>query len=124
MPNGHPEREDQFPGHLHFIRWRLNGQRNFRNFTQGQDQCFCRRSRKGMADALSKMVDLGMYSKEVSPEEQAKGAWWIAVAKDAVLPPSMPITLSCRAEDNGLTRDELYNIFITGKIKTWGQAVT
>ena len=35
---------------------------------------------KGMADALSKMVDLGMYSKEVSPEEQAKGAWWVPVA--------------------------------------------
>ena len=36
---------------------------------------------KGMTDALTKMVDLGMYSKAVSPEEQAKGAWWIAVAK-------------------------------------------
>src|SRR5512138_3213844 len=41
---------------------------------------------KGMADALSGMVDLGMFSKEVSPEEQAKGAWWIGVAKDAVVP--------------------------------------
>ncbi|MCX6283984.1 MAG: substrate-binding domain-containing protein, partial [Bacteroidetes bacterium] len=41
---------------------------------------------KGMADALSKMVDLGMYSKEVSPEEKAKGAWSLACAKDAVLP--------------------------------------
>ena len=41
---------------------------------------------KGMTDALTGMVDLGMFSKSVSPEEQAKGAWWIAVAKDAVLP--------------------------------------
>ena len=41
---------------------------------------------KGMADALSRMVDLGMFSKEVSPEEKAKGAWYIGVAKDAVLP--------------------------------------
>ena len=41
---------------------------------------------KGMADALSKMVDLGMYSKEVSPEEKAKGALALACSKDAVLP--------------------------------------
>lgn len=40
---------------------------------------------KGMTDALNKMVDLGMYSKSVSNEEIQKGAWSIAVAKDAVL---------------------------------------
>lgn len=79
---------------------------------------------KGMADALSKMVDLGMYSKAVSPEEQAKGAWWIAVAKDAVLPtinganPFLPIL-----KKKGLTKQKFYDIFITGNIKTWGEAV-
>jgi phosphate transport system substrate-binding protein len=62
---------------------------------------------KGMADALSKMVDLGMYSKEVSPEEKAKGAWYIAVSKDAVLP---------------TTKQKFFDIFILGKIKTWGEA--
>ncbi|MEZ5199321.1 MAG: substrate-binding domain-containing protein [Bacteroidales bacterium] len=41
---------------------------------------------KGMADALSGMVDLGMFSRGISPEEKSKGCWWIAVAKDAVLP--------------------------------------
>jgi phosphate transport system substrate-binding protein len=79
---------------------------------------------KGMADALSQMVDLGMFSKEISPEEQAKGAWWVGVAKDAVLP-TINSDNPCIAEikANGLTKDELYNIFITGKTKTWGQAV-
>ena len=76
---------------------------------------------KGMADALSKMVDLGMYSKEVSPEEQAKGAWWVPVAKDAVLPTvnsSNPVMKELRMR--GLTRDQLYNIFIAESEKNWG----
>ncbi|MFA5816106.1 MAG: substrate-binding domain-containing protein [Bacteroidales bacterium] len=40
---------------------------------------------KGMTDALARMVDLGMFSREVSEAEVAKGAWKIAVTKDAVL---------------------------------------
>lgn len=79
---------------------------------------------KGMADALSKMVDLGMYSKEVSPEEQAKGAWWIAVANDAVLPTvnsANPVLKDLQAK--GMTKDQFYAIFITEQIKTWGQVI-
>jgi phosphate transport system substrate-binding protein len=79
---------------------------------------------KGMTDALSKMVDLGMFSKAVSPEEQAKGAWWIAVAKDAVLPTinsANPVLAELKKK--GLTRQKFYDIFISGNIKTWGQAV-
>ncbi len=78
---------------------------------------------KGMTDALSHMVDLGMFSKAVSPE-QAKGAWWIAVAKDAVLPTinaENPVLSDLKKK--GLTREKLYDIFITGKINTWGAAV-
>lgn len=77
---------------------------------------------KGMADALSGMVDLGMFSKAVSPEEQAKGAWWLAVAKDAVLP-----TINAgnpeiaRIRYHGMRRQELYDIFITGKCTRWGE---
>ena len=41
---------------------------------------------KGMADALGQVVDLGMVSREVYPAEIEKGAWWLAVAKDAVVP--------------------------------------
>ncbi len=79
---------------------------------------------KGMADALSGMVDLGMFSKEVSPEEQAKGAWWVGVAKDAVVPTinaDNPELKQIKA--TGMTHDELYDVFITGKSKTWGQAL-
>lgn len=79
---------------------------------------------KGMADALGGMVDMGMFSKEVSPEEQAKGAWWIPVAKDAVLPTissANPELKDIKAK--GLSREELHDIFITGKITTWGMAL-
>jgi phosphate transport system substrate-binding protein len=77
---------------------------------------------KGMADALSKMVDLAMYSKEVSPEEQAKGAWWLAVAKDAVLPTinqENPVLKEIKLK--GISRSTFNDIFIIGKVKTWGQ---
>jgi phosphate transport system substrate-binding protein len=79
---------------------------------------------KGMADALSHMVDLGMYSKSVSPEEQAKGAWWVAVSKDAVLPTinaNNPFLASLKAK--GLTKKKFYDIFVSGDCKTWGQAI-
>ena len=79
---------------------------------------------KGMTDAISKMVDLGMFSKEVSPEEQAKGAWWIPVAKDAVFPTinaDNPVLDILKRQ--GLTKQKLVDIFITGRITTWGQAV-
>jgi phosphate transport system substrate-binding protein len=77
---------------------------------------------KGMADALSKMVELAMYSKEVSPEEQAKGAWWIPVAKDAVLPTmnaENPVVKDIKLK--GLSRSTFNDIFINGSVKTWGQ---
>ncbi len=75
---------------------------------------------KGMTDALSGIVDLGMFSREISDVEKAKGVWWVAVTKDAVLPtinansPVLDIV-----KERGITRDEFIDIFINGKIKTW-----
>ena len=79
---------------------------------------------KGMADALSKMADLGMYSKEVSQEEIDKGAWWIAVTKDAVMA-TINSDNPCLKDitSKGITKETFSEIFITGKIKTWGQAL-
>ena len=78
---------------------------------------------KGMADVLSHMVDLAMYSKEVSPEEKAKGAWYVAVAKDAVLPTvndANPVLKDL--QQKGMTRQEFADVFLEGKITTWGRA--
>ncbi len=40
---------------------------------------------KGIADALGGMVEIGMVSREIYPEEINKGAFPIAVTKDAVV---------------------------------------
>jgi phosphate transport system substrate-binding protein len=78
---------------------------------------------KGMTDALSKMVDIGMVSRDIYPEELKKGAFSIAVTKDAVVAtisasnPQLADILS-----HGLKKDAANNIWITGKVTTWGQA--
>ena len=41
---------------------------------------------KGMEDALVGAVDLGMVSRDVSPAEIERGAWWVSVTRDAVVP--------------------------------------
>jgi phosphate transport system substrate-binding protein len=78
---------------------------------------------KGMTDALSELVNLGMVSREISKDETAKGAWAIAVTKDAVVPimndnnPAIQEIVT-----NGLKKETFQGIFITGKVTTWGQA--
>lgn len=79
---------------------------------------------KGMTDALSGMVDLGMISREISQMEVDKGAWYIPVVKDAVIcdiNSNNPVIKDIRAK--GMTRECLIKIFITGEIKTWGEAI-
>jgi phosphate transport system substrate-binding protein len=74
-----------------------------------------------MADALAGVVDLGMVSRDVKPEELQKGAWWISVTKDAVVPtfnPAHPEAAAIRAR--GISREELTTLYL-GKeaVKTW-----
>lgn len=79
---------------------------------------------KGMADALADAVDIGMVSREVSADEEAKGAFWVAVTKDAVFPTANaenPVLDDLLAK--GLTQDTYHGIFISGDVKTWGQAI-
>ena len=79
---------------------------------------------KGMMDVLSNMVDIGMVSREIHPEEIKKGAFGIAVTKDAVVATvnaSNPNIKDILAK--GLKKDAAANIWITGKTKTWGQAI-
>lgn len=78
---------------------------------------------KGMADVLANMVDLAMFSREVADIEIEKGAWKIAVAKDAVFPtintknPQFNAVIS-----RGLTKTD-FNLLFTGKVKTWGEVL-
>jgi phosphate transport system substrate-binding protein len=78
---------------------------------------------KGIADALNGMVDIGMVSREIYPEELKKGAFPVAVTKDAVVAvmsesnPSIAELLV-----RGLKKDAGNNIWVTGKFTTWAQA--
>jgi len=79
---------------------------------------------KGMADALAGAADIGMVSRDVTPEEENKGAYWVAVTKDAVFPMvSTENPALAELQSQGLTRAVFEGIYITGEIKTWGQAV-
>lgn len=78
---------------------------------------------KGIADALSDMVDIGMVSREIYPEELSKGAFAISVTKDAVVPvisESNPLLNSILLI--GIKKDAAMDIWISGKYKSWSQA--
>jgi len=78
---------------------------------------------KGITDALGGMVEIGMVSREINPQETKKGAYAIAVAKDAVVPTasaSNPNINEILAR--GLQRDIAYNIYVTGHVRTWNRA--
>jgi phosphate transport system substrate-binding protein len=75
---------------------------------------------KGMADCLSGTVDLGMVSRAINPAELEKGAFPLAVTKDAVVPTinrNNPAIAELLAR--GITKQQASDIWITGKITTW-----
>jgi phosphate transport system substrate-binding protein len=78
---------------------------------------------KGISDALNGMVEIGMVSREIYPEEIKKGAFPVAVTKDAVV--AVVSEANPALDDimkNGLRKDAANNIWITGRYTTWAQA--
>lgn len=75
---------------------------------------------KGITDVLSKVTDIGLVSRELNPAEFKKGAFAIAVTKDAVIP-TISATSPFKTElyKRGVKKEAFNNIFITGKYKTW-----
>lgn len=75
---------------------------------------------KGITDVLSKVTDIGLVSRDLNAAEYKKGAYAIAVTKDAVIP-----TISTTSPytkvlyEKGVKKEAFNNIFITGKYKTW-----
>jgi phosphate transport system substrate-binding protein len=79
---------------------------------------------KGMSDALGGAVDIGMVSRDVTPEEESQGAYWVAVTKDAVFPvinQENPVLKDVMAQ--GMTQETFTKLYISGEIKTWGELV-
>lgn len=72
---------------------------------------------KGITDVLTNMVDIGLVSRDLHPQEVAKGAWPIHVAKDAVLGtvnsnhPNISLI-----KTRGFTQKELADLFVHKKI--------
>jgi len=79
---------------------------------------------KGMADALAGAVDIGMVSRNIYPEEIEKGAFWVAVTKDAVfLTVNEQNPFWEELHQKGVSPQTLEGIFITGEVTTWGQVI-
>jgi len=79
---------------------------------------------KGMADALAGVVDIGMVSRDIYPQEIQKGAWWVPVTKDAVVPtvnenhPGLSGLLA-----QGVKREIFQGIWIDGKVTNWNEVI-
>ncbi|MBS1729909.1 MAG: PstS family phosphate ABC transporter substrate-binding protein [Bacteroidetes bacterium] len=75
---------------------------------------------KGLTDCLSGAVDVGMFSRELTDAEKAKGVWTLALCKDAVIP-----TISSRnpalkqIQIRGIKKAEFNSIFVDRSITTW-----
>jgi phosphate transport system substrate-binding protein len=77
-----------------------------------------------MTDVLSGMVDLAMFSRTVSPEEINKGAWQVAVSRDAVVPTinaSNPYIEEILKK--GISKNRFADIYVSKKITQWKQLV-
>lgn len=79
---------------------------------------------KGITDALSKVVDLGMVSRDVYPQEIENGAFPIAVVKDAVVPTvnsNNPLIGKLLAV--GLRKEAAEKLWVTASARTWGDVL-
>jgi len=79
---------------------------------------------KGMTDALASAVDIGLVSREVNQAEFQKGAFVIAVAKDAVVPMISTRNPAYRQlMRNGAKLEVFKGIWVRGDITFWNQVV-
>ncbi|MDP2660037.1 MAG: substrate-binding domain-containing protein [Dehalococcoidia bacterium] len=75
---------------------------------------------KGAADALGGLADIGMISRDVLPEEIAKGGVYVAAAVDAVVPTASagnPVKDDLLAR--GIKKQAFVDIWINGKTANW-----
>jgi len=77
---------------------------------------------KGLTDCLAGAVDVGMFSRELSDAEKAKGVWSLALCKDAVIP-----TVNAKnpylkqLQIRGVKKAEFSSIFVDRSINTWDE---
>jgi len=79
---------------------------------------------KGITDALSGLVDIGMVSRELRPEEVKQQAFYVPVVKDAVFPTinqNNPVLKELAKK--GLKKKMFMNIWLSGCSMSWGELV-
>lgn len=77
---------------------------------------------KGITDVLSNITDIGLVSRDLTPEEIKKGANFYPVTKDAVVPViSASSPYAKDLQKSGIKKSQFNDIFITGNIKQWSQ---
>lgn len=76
---------------------------------------------KGLVDAMSGMIDFGMFSRHLTQAEIDKGIWWISVVQDAVVP-----TINSKnpayqdIARQGIKVETLKNLFLQNKKMRFG----
>lgn len=79
---------------------------------------------KGVSDALSNSVELGMVGREINEEEIKNGAWYVSVTKDAVLASgNVNNPVLKQIFEKGISAQIFNKIYITQEIKNWGDVV-
>ncbi len=75
---------------------------------------------KGIADALAGLVDIGMVSREITPEEVKRGTFFVPVVKDAVFPTMNSANPVLRnMAERGMKKETFIDLWIRGKALTW-----
>lgn len=78
-------------------------------------------SEKGIAALLSGDADLAMVSRNLTPEEESKGLWYLTVSKEGVIPifneknPHLQDILN-----KGVSRTDLIRLFTARNMLSWG----
>lgn len=77
---------------------------------------------KGIAEALAGLVDIGMVSRDIKPEELKRGAEHVPVVKDAVFPVMNAGNSAARdIQITGIQKKQFVALWIEGKALTWGR---
>jgi len=77
---------------------------------------------KGITDAIAGLVDVGMVSREITPEEVKRGAFFVSVVKDAVFPTMNSGNPALRGglAEKGMKKQTFIDLWIQGSVLTWG----
>jgi phosphate transport system substrate-binding protein len=77
---------------------------------------------KGITDALSGLVDIGLASRDIDPAEAKKGAYTVYVTRDAVVPTFNAANPDANALlAKGVKKNQFLDVFVNGSIKNWKQ---